>query len=151
MNQNSTGSNRITPEELQNKYGIKREAYYARLKFLGIKAKKDSNKKAYLNDDQVALMDELDSYIKKEGKMEGFKSSNSSALVKSESSSIEQSAEEINVNGSAQNNQEQLAALVRSASEYAAGMTIAKYTLAAQMQHNPELLETLDAVRIKLW
>jgi hypothetical protein len=83
------------------KYGIKRDAYYDRLKFLGIKHQKDSANRCYLTDDQVNLMDELDSYIRKNGKMEGFvhhnSEENSGAMVKSENTAIEQSSENIYV------------------------------------------------------
>jgi hypothetical protein len=71
-NQNSTAPERYTPESLIEKYGIKTAAYYERLKFLGIKAKKDSQNKAYLDAEQVALLDELHEHIVSTGKMEGF-------------------------------------------------------------------------------
>lgn len=72
----------MTPKELQDRYSIKREAYYNRLKFLGIKALRDSNGKAYLNSDQVALLDELHSYIKKHRKMSGFPTPKNAILEK---------------------------------------------------------------------
>ena len=70
--QNSTVSTKYTPEEIQNKYGIKPAQYYERLKFLKIKAKKDNSGKAYLDDQQVSILDSLDNHIKLTGKMEGF-------------------------------------------------------------------------------
>jgi hypothetical protein len=101
-----TDQNRLTsdptrPETLMEKYGIKRDAYYDRLKFLGIKHQKNSDNRCYLTNEQVNLMDELDSYIKENGKMEGFSNSNSEdnsgAIVKSETTAIEQSPENIYV------------------------------------------------------
>ncbi|WP_216087191.1 hypothetical protein [Stanieria cyanosphaera] len=101
-----TDQNRLTldptrPETLMEKYGIKRDAYYDRLKFLGIKHQKDSEHRCYLTDEQVNLMDELDLYIKENGKMEGFANNNSEnnsgAMVKSEDTAIEQSSENIYV------------------------------------------------------
>ncbi|MBE9171465.1 hypothetical protein IQ238_29595 [Pleurocapsales cyanobacterium LEGE 06147] len=101
MHQNSATENPTRPEDLQKKYSIKREAYYNRLNFLGIKANKDSNGRAYLTNEQVNLMDELDSYIRENGKMEGFAhhntEDNSGAMVKSENTAIEQSPENIYV------------------------------------------------------
>ncbi|MEM1392134.1 MAG: hypothetical protein AAGG00_02365 [Cyanobacteria bacterium P01_H01_bin.150] len=70
--QNSTGNTKHRPESLIKKYGIKSSAYYQRIKFLNIKAQKDEDKKAYLTDEQVEMMDALHEYINNNGKMEGF-------------------------------------------------------------------------------
>ena len=132
-NPNRVTSNPNRPEALMKKYGIKRDAYYDRLKFLGIKHQKDSENKAYLEDEQIAQLDALHSHIQKNGKMEGF---NDSALVKSGDSNIETSTEEIKLNSSSP--EEQMAALVRSAAELRASTEIAKYVIASQM--TPEML-----------
>ncbi|NJR72952.1 MAG: hypothetical protein HC773_03155 [Scytonema sp. CRU_2_7] len=70
--QNSSVAAKHTPEALQKKYSIKPAQYYERLKFLKIKAKKDNSGKAYLDDEQVSILDSLDNHIKSTGKMEGF-------------------------------------------------------------------------------
>jgi hypothetical protein len=120
-NRNSTKETKTRPEELQNKYGIKKEAYYERLRFLGMKAHKDSQNRAYLTDDQVNLMDELDSYIKENGKMEGFSNrnseDNSGAMVKSEKTAIEQSTENIYVEPENPIDNLNVERLIRKASE----------------------------------
>ena len=81
----------------------------------------------------------------KTGKMEGFVSSNNGSLAVRETGEIDQAAQQVNLENSPQTqepNQDQFAALVRSSAEYAAGMEIAKYTIAKQMQENPDLLPT---------
>lgn len=142
----STGNSQTRPDDLMSKYGIKKDAYYARIKFLGIQVMKDSKRRVYLTDDQVALMDELHSYIEETGKMEGFVSNKNSSLAVRESSEIEEAAQQIELENkevkSSEPNQDQFAALVRSSAEFAAGMEIAKYTIAKQMQDNPDLLPT---------
>ena len=121
-----TDPNRLTsdptrPETLMEKYGIKRDAYYDRLKFLGLKHQKDSKNRCYLTDEQVNLMDELNSYIKENGKMEGFSNSNSEdnsgAMVKSESTSIEQSTEDIYIEPEEPTEQFDFNQLLRKAEE----------------------------------
>lgn len=79
----------IRPEDIQQMFGIKKVAYYNRLKFLGIEAYKDENGKPYLDEEQVGLLEELDEYIKKEGKMEGFTPKNSDvSLVRAENRNL---------------------------------------------------------------
>jgi len=129
----NSGVNKTRPEELQKRWRIQKDAYYGMLKFLEIKAYRDKEG-AWLDDEQVALLEALRSHIEQTGKMEGF-----GALVKSESSGIEQAAERLEVKADTPN-QDQFRALVRSAQEYAAGMELAKYTLVQQIQQNPELL-----------
>ncbi|WP_048753140.1 hypothetical protein, partial [Crocosphaera watsonii] len=89
---NSDRNNQTRPDELMNKYNIKKDAYYGRIKFLGIQVKKDSDRKVYLTDEQVELMDELHSHIEETGKMEGFVSENKGSLAVRESGEIEEAA-----------------------------------------------------------
>ena len=77
MTQNSPTEAQFSPDEVQSRFGIKKDAYYDRLKFLGVKAAKDSTGKAFISSVQIELLDELDSYIKEHGKMEGFVNRNS--------------------------------------------------------------------------
>ncbi len=62
----------IRPEDVQEMFGIKKVAYYNRLKFLEIQAHKDENNKAYLDESQLELLKQLDEYISVNGKMTGF-------------------------------------------------------------------------------
>jgi hypothetical protein len=125
------GKNR--PKDLQERWSIEKDAYYDMLKFLGIKAYRDKEG-AWLDDEQVALLEALRNHIGQTGKMEGF-----GALTVRESSEIDPAAETIEVKGDTPN-QDQFRALVRSAQEYATGMELAKYALVQQIQQNPDLL-----------
>ncbi len=69
---NSVKQDHFTPDEIIQKYGIKKTAYYERLKFLGIKAAKDGEGKAYLTLEQVELLDLLHEHIINGGTMDGF-------------------------------------------------------------------------------
>ena len=90
---NSTTAGCFRPEDVQEMFGIKKSQYYDRMKFLGIKANRDSEGKPYLDEEQVALLEELDEYIKKEGKMEGFDSNNRGvSLVRADGSNLAASA-----------------------------------------------------------
>ena len=149
------------PEDIQGMFGIKKVAYYARLKFLGMEANKDENGKPYLDESQVALLEELDKYIKKEGKMEGF---SASSIVKAGDSSLESSQSEISLNGSSpgeeihvngsqvqgSSQQEQLAGLFRNAQQLRAETEVAKYILASQMTDEdlpPDLRNKVEAAK----
>jgi hypothetical protein len=90
-NPNSDRNNQTRPESLMSKYNIKKDAYYGRIKFLGIQVMRDSNRKVYLTNEQVELMDELHSHIEETGKMEGFVSSNKGTLAVREGSEIRKS------------------------------------------------------------
>jgi hypothetical protein len=133
-NQNS-GVSKTRPKDLQERWGIGKDAYYDMLKHTNIKAHRDKEG-AWLDDEQVETLTSLRQHIEQTGKMEGF-----GALVKSEAAEIDQVAETINVDTDTSNsNQEQFTALVRGAAEYAAGMEIAKYMLVKEIQENPGLL-----------
>lgn len=85
--QNSTVERQIRPDEAMELLGVKKDAYYARLKFLGIKTEKDKDGKAYLSQEQFDQLVELGSWIEQNGKMEGFPNSNS-ALATSQAGSL---------------------------------------------------------------
>ena len=73
------------PEDIQEMFAIKQRTYYHRLKFLGMEAYKDEDGKPYLDEAQVALLEELDEYIKRTGKMDGFNGIQNGGLVRAES------------------------------------------------------------------
>ncbi|NEZ54252.1 hypothetical protein [Adonisia turfae] len=71
--QNSTVEHQIRPTVLQDQLGIKKDAYYAYLKHLGITAEKDSTSKAFLNSEQENLIRALRKHVVAGGKIEAFK------------------------------------------------------------------------------
>ena len=89
-NRNSAAADYFRPEDVQEMFGIKKSQYYDRMRYLGIKANRDSQGKSYLDESQLELLKGLDEYIKQEGKMEGFEANNNGAsLVKSESQQLD--------------------------------------------------------------
>jgi len=72
MTQNSTLTDRHYREEICDLLQIKKDTYYKRVKFLGIEAYRDEEKRTYLDDAQLQLLLALDSHIANTGKMEGF-------------------------------------------------------------------------------
>lgn len=87
MHQNSPTEAQFSPDDVQARYGIKKDAYYDRLKFLGIKASKDATGKAFISSAQIEQLDLLNEHIKEHGKMEGFVNSNCMSETESESTS----------------------------------------------------------------
>ena len=80
----------MRPEDVQELFGIKKVAYYARLKFLNMEAHKDDNGKPYLDDSQMETLQQLDKHISETGKMEGFQSENNgTSLIKAEKAQLE--------------------------------------------------------------
>lgn len=80
--QNSAVEHQIRPEELMEELGIKKDAYYAYLKHLGIKSEKDSGGNAWLSQEQANLVRALRSHVKETGKMEGFTNSGGLTIAK---------------------------------------------------------------------
>lgn len=72
MSQNSAPSETIRPEELMDELGVKKDTYYADLKYLGIKADKDEQGFAYLTFEQAHQVRSLRSYVNRMGKRDGF-------------------------------------------------------------------------------
>lgn len=79
--QNSAIEHQIRPEQLQDELGIKKDAYYAYMKHLGIKAAKDSEGKAYLEPEQANLVRRLREHVIAGGKIEDFPVSNSLSVM----------------------------------------------------------------------
>jgi hypothetical protein len=71
-NQNSAVVTQIRPEQAMEQLGLKKDAYYEDLKFLGIKAKRDSDGKSYLDEGQFQLLRALRSHVSETGKRDGF-------------------------------------------------------------------------------
>lgn len=85
-NPNSAVEQQIRPDTLMDELGIKKDAYYAYLKHLGIKAEKDHEGKAYLTEAQANAVRALRSHVEQTGKMEGFP--NSKGLMVAQSGSL---------------------------------------------------------------
>lgn len=78
----------IRPDDLMGELGIKKDAYYAYLKFLSIRAEKDEGK-AYLTEAQANLIRALRQHVETTGKMEGFVNSNGDLVIASGSSLLD--------------------------------------------------------------
>lgn len=75
----STDPIRFTPSQLMDRYKVKKDAHYARLKYLQLKSKKDpETKEAYLEQPEVELLDQLHDWIQETGSMSGFLESSES-------------------------------------------------------------------------
>ncbi|MBW4523345.1 MAG: hypothetical protein KME16_27215 [Scytolyngbya sp. HA4215-MV1] len=83
---NSVVERQIRPEELMEELGIKKDVYYAYLKYLGIKAEKDLEGKAYLTDEQANAIRALRSHVQNTGKMDGFLNQNGELTIAGEAS-----------------------------------------------------------------
>lgn len=68
----SNESIRFTPEELQAELDLKPDPYYDRLKYLQIKAKKDEEKKAYLEEPEANRLRALHKWMQQTGSKKGF-------------------------------------------------------------------------------
>lgn len=70
--QNSVVTPQIRPDDLMSELGIGKDTYYDDLKFLGLRAEKDSEGKAYLTEEQANLVRALRSHVANVGKRDGF-------------------------------------------------------------------------------
>ncbi len=137
----------LTPiSEAPEIWGLKSSAFYERMKFLGIQAIKQG-RKSFLDEEQIAQLNELDEYIQEHGSMEGFNNPNSNSIVKAEKNSLETNIQQPQPTVEAPNHtrsfgseQQQMAQLVASAQNKAAGVLIAEGVLAQQFIANPEML-----------
>lgn len=112
--QNSVVEHQIRPEELRAELSIKKDTYYSDLKFLGIKAEKDSDGKAYLSQVQANRVRSLRSHVSKMGKREGFADS-ALAQVTVSNSDLDVAAEQVNTQDIPTDND--LSDLIRAAAE----------------------------------
>lgn len=70
--QNTMVQYQVRPDDLMEELGIKKDAYYAYLKHLNIKAHRDGEGKAYLEEDQVDRIRALRCHVQQAGKIESF-------------------------------------------------------------------------------
>ena len=98
--QNSSVDNIVRPDDLMAELDLKKSTYYDDLNYLGIKADKDENQRAYLTNDQANQVRALRSHVSKNGKRDGFVyggltvSNNNELATKSEPNDIYVEAEE---------------------------------------------------------
>lgn len=146
---------KISILELQKKYGIQRDSFYGRTRYLRITTWKEGGK-AYLYADQIAEMDGLHNHIKTTGRMEGYPVPDPSGPVEEEeqqqptSTSLTISeTQEIIVTPTytpkqkrSQSSQQvdDTAAIIQSAQNKAAGTLIAENLLARHFIENPDSL-----------
>lgn len=71
----------IRPDEAMELLGVKKDGFYSRLKYLGIKLDKDDEGKTFLTQAQFDQLEALGEHIKATGKMEGFIDSKSALAV----------------------------------------------------------------------
>ena len=91
MTQNSAPSDPLRPEELMEELGIKKDAYYKDVNYLGIEVQKDSEGRAYLTQEQANQIRALRSYVEQKGKRNRFEYS---ALVKADNNNLTASTKE---------------------------------------------------------
>ena len=151
-------------EKLLDALEIKQATLYKRLEFLGISIQKNSTESWIESDDYEELV-ALAEWINTHGKMEGFeKRAENSAIIPTHNKKVEASAEQSthriikteeksldtnvqqptvevqNTNRNFGNEQQQMAQLVASAQNKAAGVLMAEGVLAQQFIANPEML-----------
>lgn len=71
----------IRPDEAMDQLGVKKDAFYDRLKYLGIRLDKDDDGKTFLTPEQFGQMESLGQHIRETGKKEGFLDGNSALAV----------------------------------------------------------------------
>lgn len=130
----TTNQNRFTPAELMERWDIKKDAYYARLKYLQLKSKKDpETKEAYLELAEVELLDRLHDWIEETGSMSGFEIEGGELAVSSGNGEMQQQHEEDT------SNEEEIAAAVNA--QRSSQKTLRKFDRSAQTSAAAALVE----------
>ncbi|MBD2341248.1 hypothetical protein H6G64_30215 [Calothrix sp. FACHB-156] len=151
--QNDVENSKISILDLQKKYGIGRDPLYNRMKYLKIKTWKVLGK-AHLDAQQVAHMDALHEHIKATGRMEGYpvpepsgpveiedeQPTPTTTLTVAETQQIAAPNYAPTEKRSQSSPVDDVAAIITSAQNKAAGTLIAENVLAQHFIQNPELL-----------
>lgn len=157
--QNDVENSKIRTLELQKKYGIERDAFYARTRYLRITTWKEGGK-AYLDAGQTAHMDALHEHIQQTGRMQGYSVPEPSGPIEEDEQPAAQSTlavtetQQITPTYAPKQKRSQssqvddVAAIVTSAQNKAAGTLIAENVLAQHFIQNPELLP--DELKAKI-
>ena len=142
---------KISILELQKKYSIQRDSFYARTRYLRITTWKEGGK-AYLYADQITHMDALHEHIQQTGRMQGYTIPDPSGPIEEEeqpaptTSLTVSETQQITPTYAPKQKREQssqvddTAAIVQSAQNKAAGTLIAENILARHFIENPDLL-----------
>ena len=122
MNQNSAPDQKIRPDDLIREFNIGKDTYYDDLKYLGIKAERDSESKPYLTFEQAEQVRALRSHVSKTGKREGFSNSaltvlNDNNLATSTNSNSVENTEDIYIEPTEPTEQFDFNQLLRKAEE----------------------------------
>ncbi len=154
MTQNSVPTDIVRPEDLMQELGIKKDAYYADLNYLGIKPNKDEEGRSYLTQSEVEKIKKLRSYVERNNKRTGFE--DNASIVKSNNGELktQQDNDEIYVEPEEPTANIDVNNLMRSAAELKAREVampdIIKRAIADQMTEDdlPEdLKEKVNLVR----
>ncbi|WP_208822153.1 hypothetical protein [Tolypothrix sp. PCC 7910] len=151
--QNDVENSKISILDLMEKYGIGKDPLYARMRYLQIKTWKVVGK-AHLDAGQVAHMDGLHEHIKQTGRMEGYPVPEASGPIQVEDEqpaatttlAVAETQQIAAPNYAPQEKRSQsspvddVAAIITSAQNKAAGTLIAENVLAQHFIQNPELL-----------
>ena len=146
--QNSEIDYQIRPDDLMEELDIKKDAYYAYIKFLDIKVEK-ADGKAYLSQEQANLMRSLRSHVVKTTKMKGFVNPNSGELATVESANLtEQSipTQEIPIGQS----DEELNQLIRAAAELKGQRLVTPQMIVNELANRMTYDDLPDDVRAKV-
>lgn len=161
--QNTDIFSKISILELQKKYGIGRDSFYARTRYLRITTWK-IGKKAYLDAEQIIHMDGLHDHIQATGKMEGYPVPEPSGPIEEEeqpaptTSLTVSETQQITATPTYAPKQKRsqssgqvddVNAIVQSAQGKAAGTLIAENILARHFIENPNLLPDELKTKIK--
>jgi len=146
--QNSTVDYQIRPDDLMEELGIKKDAYYAYIKFLDIKIEK-ADGKAYLSQEQADLMRSLRSHVLETGEMKGFVNSNGGELATVESASLTEQTiqtQEIPIGQS----DDELNQLIRAAAELKGQRLVTPQMVISALADRMTYEELPDDVRAKV-
>lgn len=142
---------KISILELQKKYGIQRDSFYGRTRYLRITTWKEGGK-AYLSADQIAEMDGLHEHIQQTGRMQGYaipdpsgpvdeeEQPTSTSLAVTETQQITPTYAPKQKRSQSSEQVDDVNAIVQSAQGKAAGTLIAENILARHFIENPNLL-----------
>ncbi len=147
--------------DLQKKYSIQRDSFYARTRYLRITTWKEGGK-AYLYADQIAEMDGLHEHIQQTGRMQGYpvpkpsgpieeeeQPAPTTSLTVSETQQITPTYAPKQKRSQSSEQVDDVAAIVQSAQGKAAGTLIAENILARHFIENPNLLPDELKTKIK--
>ena len=150
--QNSVVEHQIRPNDLMAELGIKKDAYYAYMKQLDLKAEKDEEGKAFLTEEMANSVRAIRAHVEAGGKIEEFAVSNS--LATSEAGAVGSIGADFTAEAADPTAAFDMEALYREASEIAgqrltAGEQVV-LAMASQMTYedlHPETKAKVDNVR----